>query len=258
MAAWAHGGMFVVRGKAGGAPLGACGAKVADAFPIATSMNGTSMKIAMAGASFDVPMIYVVACGVNQLAGIVPSNVPVGGGTLTVSYSGHTGSAPITVVDRVPRSLHHQPGRHGRSHHSELQFVHRAPPSTRSPLPPSQGKSRLPGAPAWGPDGNSDVEAPKPTDIPVNFELYVGGKLATVDYKGRSGCCAGIDQIVFQVPNGVDGCYVPVVAKIGNSVSNFTTMSVSASGGPCSDPGGHHCRRRPRPRSATTRSAWES
>ena len=57
-------------------------------------------------------------------------------------------------------------------------------------------------------------------------------------YKGRSGCCAGIDQIVFQVPEGLDGCYVPVVAKIGNAVSNFTTMSVSASGGACSDAGG--------------------
>ena len=31
---------------------------------------------------------------------------------------------------------------------------------------------------------------------------------------------------------------MPVVAKIGNAVSNFTTMSVSASGGACSDSGG--------------------
>ena len=89
-----------------------------------------------------------------------------------------------------------------------------------------------------GPDGHSDVDAPQPTDIPVNLELYVGGKLAVVTYKGRSGCCSGIDQIVFQVPDGLDGCYVPLVARIGNAVSNFTTMSVAASGGVCSDAAG--------------------
>src|ERR1039457_4298414 len=66
-------------------------------------MNGTTMKIAMGGNSFDVPMIYVVACsGTDQLAGIVPSSVPPGTGTLTVTYNGHSGSAPITVVDRTP------------------------------------------------------------------------------------------------------------------------------------------------------------
>src|SRR5262249_52773361 len=40
-----HGGMFIVKAAPGSAPLGACGVKVADKFPIATSMNGTSMRI---------------------------------------------------------------------------------------------------------------------------------------------------------------------------------------------------------------------
>ena len=57
-----HGGMFIVKAAAGSGALGACGVKVADAFPIATSMGGTSMKITIGGSSFDVPMIYVVAC----------------------------------------------------------------------------------------------------------------------------------------------------------------------------------------------------
>ena len=42
-------------------------------------------------------------------------------------------------------------------------------------------------------------------------------------------------RIAFQVPEGLDGCYVPVVATMGAAVSNFTAVSVSASGGPCSD-----------------------
>ena len=53
---------------------------------------------------------------------------------------------------------------------------------------------------------------------------------------GRSGCCAGVDQIVFDVPAGVSGCYVPVAAITGGVVSNFGTISVSTSGKECDDP----------------------
>jgi uncharacterized protein (TIGR03437 family) len=233
-----HGGMFIVKAGSGSGALGACGVKVADQFPIATSMNGTSMKIAMGGSSFDVPMIYVVACsGTDQLAGIVPSNVPPGTGTLTVSYNGHTGSAPITVVDRTPGFFTINQGGTGAA---IIQNFNSATDLVINTLatPAKPGQYAIAWGTGLGPDGHSDMDAPQPTDIPVNLEFSVGGKPATVTYKGRSGCCAGIDQIVFQVPDGLDGCYVPVVAKIGNAVSNFTTMSVSASGGACSDAGG--------------------
>ena len=73
-------------------------------------------------------------------------------------------------------------------------------------------------------------------DRPV--EVYVGGKKAEISYRGRSGCCAAIDQIVFAVPQGVEGCYVPVVVKVGDVVSNFVTMSVAPNGGVCTDPNG--------------------
>ena len=66
---------------------------------------------------------------------------------------------------------------------------------------------------AWGtglgPDGNPDLNAPVPTDIPIDLEFYVGGQRATVSYKGRASCCSGSDVVVFQVPAGLDGCYVP-------------------------------------------------
>src|SRR5260370_18909957 len=57
-----HGAMFIVKAATGSLPLGACGVKLADAFPVATNMKGTTMKITMGADSFDVPMIYVVAC----------------------------------------------------------------------------------------------------------------------------------------------------------------------------------------------------
>jgi len=232
-----HGGMFIVKAAPGSGALGACGVKVADQFPIATSMNGTSMKIAMGGSSFDVPMIYVVACsGTDQLAGIVPSSVPPGVGTLTVSYNGHSGSAPITVVDRTPGFFTINQGGTGAAIIQNYSATDLVINTLATPAKP--GQYAILWGTGLGPDGHSDVDAPQPTDLPINLELIVGGKAATVTYKGRSGCCSGIDQIVFQVPDGLDGCYVPVVAKIGNAVSNFTTMSVSASGGACSDAAG--------------------
>ena len=229
-----HGGMFIVKANGTAVRLGACGTKIANQFPIATNMNGTSMSIKMGSASFDVPMIYVVACaGTDQLAGIVPSNVPTGTGTLTVTYNGRSGTVPITVVDRVPGFFTLNQGGSGPA---VIQNFNSATDLVVNTLatPAKPGQTEIIWGTGLGPDGNSDVNAPKPTDIPIDLELYVGGKRASVSYKGRSGCCTAIDQIVFQVPDGVDGCYVPVVAKIGNAVSNFTTMSVS-SGGPCSD-----------------------
>jgi len=230
-----HGGMFIVKSAAGSAPLGACGVGVAKQFPIATDMNGTSMKITMGNASFDVPMIYVVACsGTDQLAGIVPSAVPPGTGTLTVSYSGKAGTAPINVVDRVPGLFTINQGGTGAAIIQNYNSATDLPVNTLANAA-TPGQYAIAWGTGLGPDGNPDNTAPNPTDIPVNLELYVGGKPATVTYKGRSGCCAGVDQIVFQVPSGVEGCFVPVVAKIGTAVGNFATMSIAAGGGACSD-----------------------
>jgi hypothetical protein len=61
---------------------------------------------------------------------------------------------------------------------------------------------------------------------------------------------AGVDQVVFQIPEGIEGCYVPVgvvpgtdtfsTKKIHNEgvLSNHATISISSSGGICSDPTG--------------------
>ncbi|MCP4203840.1 MAG: hypothetical protein GY769_18125, partial [bacterium] len=66
----------------------------------------------------------------------------------------------------------------------------------------------------------------------------VGGKPAQVLYRGRSGCCAGIDQIRIVIPEGVEGCSVPLVVIIEGAPSNFTSMSIAPEGAVCSDPNG--------------------
>ena len=44
-----------------------------------------------------------------------------------------------------------------------------------------------------------------------------------------------LDQISFEVPAGVAGCYVPVAVRSGGTISNFVSIAVSSAGGPCSD-----------------------
>jgi uncharacterized protein (TIGR03437 family) len=232
-----HGGMFIVKAAAGSGALGACGIKLADAFPIATSMNGTTMKITAGSSSYDVPMIYVVACQnfPDQLAGIVPSSVPPGAGTLVVSYGGQSASAPIVIADRTPGIFTVNQGGTGPAIIQNFNSASDLPVNLLT-APAKPGQYAILWGTGLGPDGNSDVDAPKPTDLPLDVEVLVGGKRAAVTYRGRSGCCAGIDQVVFVVPDGINGCFVPVSIRIGNAVSNFTTMSVSATGDACSDP----------------------
>jgi len=71
----------------------------------------------------------------------------------------------------------------------------------------------------------------------LDVKVYVGGRLATVHYKGRSGG-AGLDQINFDVPDGVQGCYVSLVVVVNGIPSNWVSLPVAANNGACSDPGG--------------------
>ena len=68
-----------------------------------------------------------------------------------------------------------------------------------------------------------------------DVEVFVGNVSAPIAYAGRSGCCAGLDQIAFVVPSTSLGCFVPIAVRTGRIVvSNFTTLPVAASGGQCS------------------------
>src|SRR5580698_3294455 len=61
------------------------------------SVGGTSMAVTAAnGAVINIPMYYTSG---TQVAGLLPSNTPVGAGTLTLTYNGTASNAqPITVV----------------------------------------------------------------------------------------------------------------------------------------------------------------
>ncbi len=231
----AQGGVFILKGQ----NLGTSGIVTANSFPLQPKMGGTSMKIMIQGGSFDVLMVYVVAgqssLGYDQLAGIVPSNVPPGSHLITVTYNGQTSKTePITVVpsafgiftiDQAGTG----PGVFTDPSYNVNTIVNVAHPNDQFFI--------------WGtglgPISSSDAGMPPVGNLDVPVEVYVGNVKAQIGYQGRSGCCAGLDQILITVPSGVTGCYVPVAVKIGNIVSNFVTMSIAESGTVCSDATGY-------------------
>jgi uncharacterized protein (TIGR03437 family) len=241
----AQGSLFSVTGQR----LAAATPPISVADSPQTSLAGASMQITVGGTKVDVPMVSVSAGfyqddsgRYDQLAGIVPAATPVGTGTITVTVGGQTSApAPITIVPSAFGifTLNHGGVGPGVFSSPDLTFnsmtdaSHLLGPFAASPNIPvnSLVAAAHPGDSLviWGTGLGAS-----PADAPV--EVYVGNVEADVAAQGPASCCSGIEQIQFTVPDGVQGCYVPVAVKIGAVVSNFATVSISPDGSVCSDP----------------------
>jgi uncharacterized protein (TIGR03437 family) len=223
----AQGSMFIVFGSG----LGPATISQISSFPLPLSLAGTSMKVTVNNVSADVPMIYTLS---SQVAGILPSNTPVGVATLTVTYKGQT-SAPA-VINVVKTAVGIFAVNQQGSGPGVLQnFVSETDLPVNTVFKPARpGQTIILWGVGLGPIKGDDGAGIFPGNLDVNTEVYVGSKLAPVTYKGRSGCCAGLDQIVFTVPaDAPDGCHVPVVVKTADIVSNYVSMAISRNGNTC-------------------------
>ena len=236
----AQGSMFILKGSA----FGGCGTVIASSFPLQVNMAAVAIRVTVAGTTMNARMIYVVACRTNapdQVAAILPSNVPVGTGTLQVvttlgGVSRTSATVPIRVVANSFGMFTRNQGGNGPA--IVQNFITAVDTPTNGLLESAQvGQTVI----LWGTglgavNPTSEINGPVPGDLPLTVDVYVGGKKANVTYRGRSGCCAGIDQIVFTVPQGVDGCYVSVVVRVNGVTSVAGTMSVASNGKVCSEP----------------------
>jgi uncharacterized protein (TIGR03437 family) len=203
-------------------------------------MGATSMRITAAGNVFNVLMYYVVACNPNapdQLAGIMPSNTPVGNGTITVTNNGRTSvQMPISIVAR-------RFGIYARNGNGTgpliVQNFNSAADQPVNTLVESAhpGQSEILWGNGLGAISGDDSVPPPGGDMNIPVDVFVGGKPADVAYKGRT-VYPSVDVIVFKVPDGVQGCYVPISVRVAGVLSNSGTISVTPSGKACSDPFG--------------------
>jgi len=197
-----------------------------------TTLNQTSLSVTVNDVT-TTPALYYASS--TSLAAVLPSNTPVGAGTITVTYNGQVSTpAPIQVVPSAVGldTLYGTGAGTGvvtDPHYNVLGLTNSATPGEAVTL--------------WGSGigadtSNDDRTFPQNqnnlTNIPM--QIYIGGISANILYRGRSQY-PGLDQIDVVVPaNVTPGCYVSVVVETGSIVSNSVTLPVSPKGGACSDP----------------------
>jgi len=229
----AQGSMFTVFGGSMGTTFTG-----ALSFPLQTTMQGTSIKVTSGSTSVDAIMIYTSAGQVNA---ILPSSTPAGSAMLTLTYNGQT--SPPVPVQIVPSSFGAFTLNQAGSGPAVIQNYVSATslPVNTLTTPATPGQTVILWGTGLGPVSGNEAAGPLPGDMKgaLGVVVWVGTTPATVSYAGRSGCCAAIDQVVFVVPQGVQGCYLPVSVEAGGVVSNFTSMAVEPSAGAgCSDADG--------------------
>jgi uncharacterized protein (TIGR03437 family) len=222
----AQGSIFAIFGS----NLGPANIAQQPSYPLQRTLAGTSVRVTVGGTTVDAIPIYTVS---SQVGAVLPSNTPTGTGQVTVTYNGQTSAPrPITVVPSsfgtfTINQAGSGPGVVTDANYSVMTLNNAANP----------GQPLIIWGTGLGPITGDDAATPQPRDLTnIPVEVWIGNQQATISYRGRSGCCAGLDQIVVIVPQNVTGCYNSLIVKIGNVVSNVTTIPIAQSGRVCTDP----------------------
>ena len=223
-AAIAQGALFVVKGK----NLGPANVVVASAFPLPTSIGGTSIQVTVGGTTVDAIMYYSLAI---QIAAILPSKTPAGTGTLTVTYNGLvSATAPIVVVANNIGVFTLNTTGSGDAV-ATLPATNTVVSPSNAPNPGEIVTLWATGLGAVSGDESQPAQQADLTNIPL--QVFIGGQPANVLFRGRNACCSGVDTIYVTVPSGLTGCANSVIMQIGNLVSNATSIPIGTNGRNC-------------------------
>jgi uncharacterized protein (TIGR03437 family) len=215
-----------------GTNLGPAQFAQATEYPLRTTLGGVTIRVTVGSTTVEAIPVFVSN---TQINGILPSTTPVGEGTLVVTYNGRS-SAPM-AIKVVNSNFGAFTTAAGRGPGIFQNYINAA----EQPLNTTANAAhRLQVVTLWGtglgPITAPDTLAPPAGDLPVNVEILVGGYPARKLYAGRAPCCAGVDQIVFEIPREAPlGCYVPVQIRVAGVASPPVTISL-AEGSQCSDP----------------------
>jgi len=220
-------------------------ARLVSGFPLVTNLGGTSIRVVSAGG----PPIdaFILATELHFVRALLPSNTPLGPADLVVSYNAQVGGTTHIQVVKSQFGIYTEDyaafpfGEARRT----VQNVGAAGDVTvnsyLNPARPGQavvlwgtGLGTAPGDEAAGLPA-ADLQIPA-------LQVVLGGNtIGRILYAGRSGCCAGIDVVIFETPAGIEGCNVPVWVRnfAGNDSLGSNEVMVSiASHGACADPNG--------------------
>jgi len=226
----AQGGMFVVFGQG----MGPASLVQAESIPLTTELAGTSIEITVAGQSVQALPLFTFT---GQIAAVLPSNTPVGPGTLTVTFNGQT-SAPVAV--KVTQNAFGIFTRNQAGYGPAIlqNFISQTEAPLNTLVQAAQpGQVVILWGTGLGPIDGDDAQLPPVGSLPFDVEVILGGReIVTPFYAGRSPQFPGIDQVNFTIPANLEGCYVSVAVRVNGVVSNFGMLSISGAGRHCSGP----------------------
>jgi uncharacterized protein (TIGR03437 family) len=217
-----------------GSGLGPDAPAQAGSYPLAATLGEVSIAVSKGSERVQAYPVFVSR---TQLNAVMPSNAPLGDAQVTVTFRGRS-SAPMAIKTAVSNFGAFSTA-NGRGPGIFQNYVSQAdqPLNTRS-VSARPGQVVTLWGTGLGPITASDNTAPPAGNLPVAVEIYAGSYKAKKLYSGRAPCCAGVDQIVFELPPETpSGCSVPVQVKAGTaSFSNTVTLAVDGQGRACSDP----------------------
>ena len=219
-----------------GARLGPATGVQVSSFPLNTTLSNVSITVTQGSTTANAIPLYVSA---SQINAIMPSNAPVGVASLQVINTNQK-SNPMTVIVAANAFGIFTATGTGLGPGILQNFVTQTnQPINSATIAAQPGQVITMWGTGLGPVPADNV-APTAGNLPTKVEVFVGGVAASsILYSGRTPCCAGVDQVVFQVPaNAPQGCWVPVsVRTSGSVVSNFVSMAITPDGNSCLSPG---------------------
>ena len=226
----AQGSIFV----AFGTNMGPASIVQASAFPVPTTLAGTSMRFTpVAGGTFyDALIAYTLA---GQIAGIVPSQTPVGNYNVTVTYNNST-SAPLRVAVVSRNFALVSLAGSGTGPAVIQNFVANAAvlPINQFTAPARPGQTLILYGTGMGPIAARDDQPPGLQDLkgPTSLRVFIGDVEIDPIYAGRSPGSPGLDQINLTLPANVTlGCTVPLRIRVAGAFTNSTTtVSIAPEG----------------------------
>jgi uncharacterized protein (TIGR03437 family) len=204
------------------------------AFPLSTTLGGVAVQVTQGSTTVAAIPVFVSPTQINA---IMPSNAPLGAVSVLVTF-GNLKSPPARATVVTDSFGAFSLNSSGIGPGVMQNFVDASNTPLNLPSAAAQpGQAIILYGTGLGAGLSADNVAPPAGNLPTKVEVFVGGQPAATSYSGRSPCCSGLDQIVFTVPSNAPlGCWVPVqIRTSGTTVSNTTTIAISADGSPCSD-----------------------
>src|SRR5712692_5299444 len=227
-----QGSIFSIFGAGLGPP--SPGVQVSE-FPLSATLAGVSVRLLhQSGVALSAIPLFVSDTQINAL---LPSTTPIGQVFVSVSYNGRTSGAERIKVVRSSFGIFTR-NSSGAGPVIAQNFVSPAEQPLNSPSSTAKpGQTVVLWGTGLGPIAGLDNTAPAPANLNEPVEVTLGGRPAPIDYRGRSGCCAGVDQINFRIPpDAPSGCAVPIQVRLQDGVySNIASIAIDPEGRPCSD-----------------------